>query len=176
MKTWFVLHTKPRQEAVAQAQLERQGYPVYYPRLCLPRLRRSRWSDVIEPLFPRYLFVGLEVGEQAMAPVRSTRGVSAVLRFGDRYAEVPAALIEALRDRADESGLHVLADSGFRKGDRLHIIAGPFEGFDAVFECERGADRARVLLEFLGASTAVTLPKGFIVPTLRQGSELPKCP
>jgi transcriptional antiterminator RfaH len=168
MNTWFVVHTKPRQEAVAQAQLERQGYPVYFPRLCLPRLRRSRWSDVIEPLFPRYLFVGLEVGEQPLAPVRSTRGVSSVLRFGDRYAEVPKSLIEALRNRADESGLHVLADSGFRKGDRVNIIAGPFEGFEAVFESETGADRVRVLLEVLGAAASVTLPMACMVPALKR--------
>jgi len=168
MSTWFVVHTKPRQEAVAQAQLERQGYPVYFPRLCLPRLRRSRWSDVIEPLFPRYLFVGLEVGEQALAPIRSTRGVSTVLRFGDRYAEVPMALVDALRKRADESGMHVLADPGFHKGDRLHIIAGPFHGFEAVFESAAGADRVRVLLEVLGAASSVTLPMACMVPALKQ--------
>ena len=168
MSTWFVVHTKPRQEAVAQAQLERQGYPAYFPRLCLPRLRRSRWSDVIEALFPRYLFVGLEVGRQALAPIRSTRGVCTVLRFGDRYAEVPMALIDALRDRADESGMHVLADSGFDKGDRLYIIAGPFQGLEAVFESAAGADRVRVLLEVLGAAASVTLPKACMVPALKR--------
>ncbi len=166
MSTWFVVHTKPRQESVAQEQLERQGYPVYLPRMSLPRLRRGRWSDTVEPLFPRYLFAQVEVGEQALAPIRSTRGVTAVLKFGNRYAEAPAGLIESLQARADASGLHVLADSGLRKGDRLRIIAGPFEGFEAVFECERGADRSRVLLDVLGASTSVTLPAGFIVPAL----------
>jgi transcriptional antiterminator RfaH len=170
MSTWFVVHTKPRQESVAQVQLERQGYPVYLPRLSLPKLRRSRWSDAIEPLFPRYLFVGLELGEQALAPIRSTRGVSSVLKFGDRYAEVPPTLIEALRSRADEAGLHVLADSGMRRGDRLHIIAGPFEGFEAVFESESGAERAKVLLDVLGRSTTVTLPKGYLVPALNRAN------
>jgi transcriptional antiterminator RfaH len=172
MSTWFVVHTKPRQEAVAQTQLERQGYPVYLPRLSLPRLRRGRWAETIEPLFPRYLFVRVEVGEQALAPIRSTRGVSSVLKFGDRYAEVPPQLVHSLRARANEAGMHVLAGAGMRKGDRLHIIAGPFEGFEAVFECERGADRSQVLLDVLGASTAVTLPTGFVVPELRRAKEV----
>jgi transcriptional antiterminator RfaH len=172
MSTWFVVHTKPRQESVAQAQLERQGYPVYLPRLSLPRLRRGRWAEAIEPLFPRYLFVRVEVGEQALAPIRSTRGVAAVLKFGNQYAEVPAGLVDSLRTRANEAGLHVLQDSSLRKGDRLHIIAGPFEGFEAVFECERGADRSRVLLDVLGAATSVTLPTGFIVPAHRRGKEV----
>ncbi len=165
MSTWFVVHTKPRQEAVAQAQLERQGYPVYFPRLRLPRLRRSRWADVVEPLFPRYLFVSVEVGEQALAPVSSTRGVSAVPRFGARYAEAPALLIDRLRAREDAAGLHVLADARLAPGDRLTVIAGPFEGFEAVFQASSGTERARVLLEVLGRLTEVTLPRGYLVPT-----------
>jgi transcriptional antiterminator RfaH len=171
MGTWFVVHTKPRQESVAQEQLERQGYPVYFPRLSLPRLRRSRWSDVVEPLFPRYLFVRVEVGEQALTPIRSTRGVCSVLRFGDRYAEVPPSLVASLRARANEAGLHVLSDLGLRRGDRLHIIAGPFEGFEAVFESQIGADRVRVLLEVLGAAASVTLPKACMVPALKRAGD-----
>lgn len=166
MSTWFVVHTKPRQEAVAQRHLERQGYPVYFPRLSLPKLRRHRWADVVEPLFPRYLFVSVEVGEQALTPIRSTRGICSVLRFGERYAEAPRVLIDGLMARANADGLHVLHDAGLRQGDRLHIIAGPFEGFEAVFESESGAERAKVLLEVLGRTTAVTLPKRFLVPKL----------
>lgn len=176
MGTWFVVHTKPRQESVAREQLERQGYPVYLPRLSLPRLRRGRWADTIEPLFPRYLFVAVEVGEQALAPVRSTRGVAAILKFGDQYAQVPSTLIEAMQGRADEAGLHVLTQAGLRQGDRLHIIAGPFEGFEAVFECERGVERARVLLDVLGRTTSVTLPTAFIVPAFGRPGESTKCP
>ena len=136
-------------------------------RTCGWTRRRGRWSETVEPLFPRYLFVGLEVGEQALAPVRSTRGVSSVLRFGTRYAEVPDTLLEALRQRENEAGVHVLADPGLRKGDRLRIIAGPFEGFEAVFECAVGADRVRVMLEVLGSAAAVTLPTALMVPAWR---------
>lgn len=171
MNTWFVVHTKPRQEGEAQLQLERQGYPVYLPRLCLPRLRRSRWRDVTEPLFPRYLFVALEKGEQSLAPIRSTRGVSAVLRFGDRYAEVPTTLVEALRLRANAEGLHTLNVATFEKGAKVRIIAGPFEGLEAVFDKESGPDRARVLLEVLGATAPVTLPTAHMIPTRRRPGE-----
>jgi transcriptional antiterminator RfaH len=164
MNTWFVVHSKPRQESEAQRQLERQGYPVYLPRLCLPRLRRARWHDVTEPLFPRYLFVGLNVGEQSLAPIRSTRGVACVLRFGDHYAEVPATLLDTLRQRANPEGLHTLNTAPFHPGARVRIVAGPFEGLEAVFDKESGPDRARVLLEVLGSTTAMTLAKAHMVP------------
>ncbi len=175
MSTWFVVHTKPRQEAEARAQLERQGYPVYFPQLRLPRLRRSRWAEVVEPLFPRYLFVAVEVGEQALAPVGSTRGVSAVLRFGPRYAEAPPELVATLRARENQDGLHVLADSALARGDRLRVLAGPFEGFEAVFEAHSGPERARVLLEVLGRQTEVTLPRGYLVPRLQRAVAAGRC-
>ena len=72
---WYLVHTRPRQEEVAREHLERQGYGVYLPRLQLPRRRRGHWHDVIEPLFPRYLFAGARRNEQSLHPIRSTRGV-----------------------------------------------------------------------------------------------------
>lgn len=163
MNTWFVVHAKPRQESVAQAQLERQGYRVYLPRLCRSRLSRSRWQQTIEPLFPRYLFVGLRVGCQPLGPVHSTRGVSSVLRFGDQFAVVPPALLDDIRSRANADGLHVLPDPELRAGDRLRIVAGPFAGFEGVYTCDSGAKRARILLEVLGAATPVTVPRMHLV-------------
>jgi len=39
------------------------------------------------------------------------------------------------------------------------VIEGPFEGLQGVFQMEKGADRAVVLLEILGRVSAVTLAK-----------------
>jgi len=162
MNTWFVVHSKPRQELMAQGQLERQGYSAYLPRL----LRRGRWTDVVEPLFPRYLFVAVDVGQQSFGPIRSTRGVCSVLRFGQHYRPVPPALLAALRKREGDDGLHVLESAGMLPGDRVRIVAGPFEGLEAVFQSEQGADRVRVLLELIGTTAGATLPSGFVVPVV----------
>ena len=87
---WYLVHTRPRQEEIAREHLARQGYGVYLPRLQLPRRRRGRWLDVVEPLFPRYLFAGARRDEQSVHPIRSTRGVSALVRGGESYAPVPS--------------------------------------------------------------------------------------
>ncbi|MCI0507213.1 MAG: transcription/translation regulatory transformer protein RfaH, partial [Gammaproteobacteria bacterium] len=33
MKYWYTVHTKPRQEAIAEENLLRQGFTVYLPRM-----------------------------------------------------------------------------------------------------------------------------------------------
>ena len=64
MHHWYVIQTKPRQESVAIENLERQGYAAYCPKMAQAKRRRQRqrWQKVIEPLFPRYLFVQLAMG------------------------------------------------------------------------------------------------------------------
>jgi transcriptional antiterminator RfaH len=161
---WYLVHSRPRQEDVAAEHLERQGYEVYLPRVKLPRHRRARWLENIEPLFPRYLFAGLKTGQQSLHPIRSTRGVAALVRSGERYASVSVTLLEALRAGADADGLHQLRAEGLVPGDRVRIVAGPFAGLEAVFHSRQGSDRVRVLLQIIGATTAAMLPSSLLVP------------
>lgn len=168
MLRWYLIHTKPSAESVAQVNLERQGYAVYLPRLQQPMRRRARWKDVIVALFPRYLFLRLSEGEQPLSPVRSTSGVANVVRFGARYAVVPDEIVGQLRARADpESGLHRLSEkSPFRAGAPVRIAVGAFGGLEGIFEREAGAERVVVLLKLLGQDVAVRVPAGFVVPGL----------
>jgi len=161
---WYLVHTRPRQEEIAREHLERQGYGVYLPRLQLPRRRRGRWHDVVEPLFPRYLFAGARRDEQSLHPIRSTRGVSALVRGGDSYTPVPVGLLDELRSREDAAGLHQLRPDDLQPGDRVQILAGPFAGLEAVFHSRQGADRVRVLLTIIGTSAPATLPAGLVGP------------
>ncbi|NIN33844.1 MAG: transcription/translation regulatory transformer protein RfaH, partial [Gammaproteobacteria bacterium] len=59
MKSWYLIHTKPRQEKLAEENLERQGYEIYLPMAEIRRKRRGRSVRVIDPMFPRYLFIHL---------------------------------------------------------------------------------------------------------------------
>lgn len=46
----------------------------------------------------------------------------------------------------------------WRRGDRLRIVAGAFEGHSALFEGEMAHERIRVLLDFMGATRPIDLP------------------
>lgn len=156
-KAWYLVYTKPRQEGVAQANLERQGYAVYLPRVRQLRRRLGRAVENIEPLFPRYLFIQLSTHTDNWAPIRSTLGVSSLVRFGPLPEIVPTDLIAALRARETEDGLQPLEDRGFEAGQAVRIESGPLEGYEGIFLVKSGRDRVMVLLDILGKRTRVTV-------------------
>jgi transcriptional antiterminator RfaH len=161
---WYLIHTKPTREAVAETNLRRQGYQVYCPRLRRQARIRGRWVERVVALFPRYLFLRLAVGHQAIGPIRSTVGVANIVRFGSDYTIVPDAVVESLRERADaETGLHCLHSAViFERGSNVRVVAGVFEGLEGVFQRESGEERVVVLLELLGQIAPVRLPTSFV--------------
>lgn len=165
MLRWYLIHTKPSRESLAEANLQRQGYTVHLPRMLQSVRRHGQWRECIAPLFPRYLFLQLSEGRQALSPVRSSLGVAGIVRFGANYAIVPDQIITELRLRADpETGLHRLANRPvLARGATVHITAGPFEGLDGVFEREAGSARVVVLLNLLGQDASVRVPADFVL-------------
>jgi transcriptional antiterminator RfaH len=171
LRRWFLVLTKPSGEKSALTNLERQGYRVYHPRLLRTALRRGRWVDRVVSLFPRYLFVQLDVGRQSLAPVRSTVGVSNIVRFGSDAAVVPDGIVDGLLRKADpESGLHRLNErKPLVRGSRVSVITGAFEGLEGVFDRDVGEERSVILLQVLGNHTQVCVPSAFIVGALDGG-------
>jgi transcriptional antiterminator RfaH len=162
---WHAVRTKPRQEELAFAHLTRQHYEVYLPRLPTLRRRRSRTTLVDAPLFPGYLFVAVESGQQAYTPIRSTLGVLDLVRFGDRIPVLSSAVIESLRHR--EQAVADASARRFTAGDAVTIVEGPFAGLSGVFELSSGADRVRVLLSILGRDVSTTLSQTAVAPEYR---------
>src|SRR5471032_3356616 len=160
MLRWYLVHTKPSREAVAQENLERQGFEVYFPRLKHFVRWGGRSRERVTALFPRYLFLNLDEGRQSLRPVHSTLGVSTVVRFGLQYTIVPEAVICALHRRADPlSGLHQLANASLLvRGAKVRISTGAFDGFEGIFQRAAGDDRVVVLLSLLGHDTRVQVP------------------
>src|SRR5665213_3569762 len=61
---WYVVQTQPRREARAIANLQRQNYRVFCP--CIRKTVRHarKMSGVLAALFPKYLFVRLDVSRE----------------------------------------------------------------------------------------------------------------
>ena len=162
MKNWYLIHTKPRQERVAGEQLERQGYVIYLPFAPVRRRRRGRTIRVIDPMFPRYLFIHLSNETDDWRPIRSTIGVSTFVRFGDLPAKIPDNLIAELQVREDTDGIQVLPDLEYRRGDRVRIAEGPMEGYEGIFQCQTGKERVLLLLEIAQKAVKIELESGQI--------------
>ena len=164
MSPWHAALCKPRREALAEANLLKQGYRVYLPRLATQRRRAGHWVDSVEPLFPRYLFVAASNERQSLAPVRSTLGVSGLVRFGGLPAVIPDAVVESLRTRQEPGTGAFARRSQFAPGARVEFRAGPFAGLEGVFEMEAGLERVYVLLELLGKLNKVRVARDWVVP------------
>ena len=146
---WYLVHTKPRKEACALENLERQGFSCYLPLLRTEKLRRAKLDTCDEPLFPRYLFIELDTDLQSRSwgPIRSTVGVSRLVTFGAEPAKVPGALVEQLR--LHESQLRGQVVPLFQTGERVRVTQGPFAGLEGVFQIAEGERRVLVLIEML---------------------------
>lgn len=154
MNKWYLVYCKARQEDTAARGLKEQGYAVYLPMLRVRRRRRGGAITVEQPLFPRYLFVAPSASTQSIGPAQFTAGVQKLVRFGTLYLPVPEIVVAVLRKREDpEIGCHRLEAPAMKRGDRVRIDSGTFEGIEGVFEARTGRDRVIVLLDLLGQRT-----------------------
>ncbi len=161
-KSWYLVYTKPRQEALAQANLVRQGYGVYLPKVRLMRRRRGRQEAVVEPLFPRYLFIHLDTQNDNWGPIRSTFGVASLVRFGAEPAQVPDALVAQLKAQEGQEGLHEWAEPKIKVGDRVRVAEGPLKGVEGILLANSGKERVMLLLNMLGKEVRTHLEVGQI--------------
>jgi transcriptional antiterminator RfaH len=154
---WFLVRSKPRQEAVALTNLARQGYESYLPLFATEKLVRRKSTVVQEPMFARYLFVRLDTtGQgQSWSPIRSTVGVSELVCFGSRPARVDDALIATLRER--ETAQQASPTTLFAHGDNVRITEGAFAGLEAIYQMNDAEGRAMVLLDLLSKPVAMTI-------------------
>lgn len=154
---WYCVQTKPRAEGTALDHLSRQGFECFLPRVLAVRLNRGRRRPVIEPLFPRYLFLQARPELESIGPVRSTRGVLGLVKFGDRIAEAPGQLLQRLIADADTQGVIHAPDNSPNPGDRVQILDGSLAGLEGIYCNPRGNDRAVVLLSLLGTEQRVVM-------------------
>jgi len=157
MKNWYLIYTKPQKELVARENLERQDYEVYLPMARLRRVRKGKGTTRIEPLFPRYIFIRLDTKTDNWSPIRSTLGVSNLVKFGMYPSAVPEALIQLLSDRCDEEGIQDIAPDEHKEGEAIRVLEGPMTGLEGVFLAKTSSDRVMVLLDIVGKHTRVSV-------------------
>lgn len=155
---WYLVHTKPRQERCASMNLTQQGYECYLPTLAAERLCQGALRTFEEPLFPRYLFVRLGQGDSAKswAPIRSTKGVSRLVAFGNEPAKVGDGLVDFLRGQ--EIARREVPQRLFVVGDKVRLTNAPFVDIEGIYQMPDGERRVMVLIELLSRPVTVRVP------------------
>jgi len=154
---WFAVVTKPRQEQIALENLQRQGFKCFLPMAENPYQRHSKkQKKIIEPLFPRYLFLNAIAKTQNLAPIRSTRGVISMVRFGTELAVIPESIINAIKQRIEpNTGLITIQPIKIKAGDKVKVFDGPLAGINGIVAEKNSENRALILMEILGRPTKV---------------------
>ena len=155
---WYVVQTQVNGEAKAAQNLLRQGFEIYLPRY-LKRRRHARKVDfVARPLFPRYMFVAIDVATQRWRAIQSTQGVSHLVCNGEEPAAVPDGVLGALRAREDERGFVRMEERpAFAPGAKVRVLASAFVDNAGLFDGMGDHDRVAILLEMLGRKVRVHL-------------------
>src|SRR6516164_6180997 len=107
---WYVVQTQVNAELKAARHLLRQGFEIYLPRYLKRRSHARKIERVPAPLFPRYLFVQIDMAAQRWRSIQSTFGVSHLVLQGADPARVASGVIHSLKAREDTAG-YVKLDS-----------------------------------------------------------------
>ncbi|WP_235075722.1 transcription termination/antitermination protein NusG [Holospora undulata] len=158
--TWCVAHTQPLKELVAQQHLLDQGFEVYMPRFKKTVRHARKVEEKLAPLFPRYIFVGMDLSSARWRSVNSTRGISHLLMSnGLKPATIPTRIINDLHAQEIGDGIVPVASLvSFVKGEKVRIVEGAFADQTAIFESMDDKSRVQLLLTFMGREMKMTLP------------------
>lgn len=160
---WYVTHTPPNCERRAELHLGAQGFRTYFPTIQKTIRHARKLRDVRAPLFPRYVFIVLDLGRDRWLSVRSTVGVSSLFCCDNRPVPVPRGVVETLVGNAEEPNL-TLFHQGLKPGQSVRILSGPFANLVGTLERLDEAGRVRVLLKIMGAAVPATLRRAAICP------------
>jgi transcriptional antiterminator RfaH len=160
---WFCIRSQPRRQHVAASHLRSLGIEVFNPvlRFQRPTRRGPVWSTA--PLFPNYLFARFELLSFFRA-ARYAFGVSDILRFGGRWAEMPDAEIAELQTIWSH-GDAIQPPQRLEVGSPVILTGGLFHGVEAtVIALLPARQRVKVLLEFLGGLKETEVATDSVLP------------
>ncbi len=152
---WYCLRSQVKHEHIAAAHLRlEEKIEVFCPRVRLQRATRRGLVWFTEALFSNYLFARFDLS-LLLARVQYSHGVAGILRFGDRFAEIPDAAVRELRRTMEGQEVVTVARS-IAEGDSVTVIEGPLRGQEGVVtQVLPTRERVKVLLDFLGGATEI---------------------
>ena len=157
MKRWFVVHTRPNGEQRALVNLERQDFAAWLPVYAKHRRHARRVETVQRPMFPRYLFVSVDLEAERWRAILSTYGVAGLVGAGDGPEPVPDGIVEALASGRFYASTGVEIESvGVAGGGEQAIVESDADeihwigSHGVILKKERGGSGSIAALEVVG--------------------------
>ena len=154
---WHLAQFKPNCASIAKRNLARQGFEVFLPLERRSKMLRNRFVAETRPYFPGYIFIGAPMTAAPARSIRSTQGIAQLVCFGAAPAQVPAGLVEALKQNCDTDDVFNPQEA-LNVGDRVQMVDGPFADLIGKIQQVSTHERAWVLLDVMGKATRISIP------------------
>jgi transcriptional antiterminator NusG len=164
-KEWFVVHTYSGHEERVKKNLEQRMkvmdigdeiLEVVIPTEEEVEVRSGERRNVTKKILPGYVLVRMKLTDQTWNVVRNTPGVTGFVSGGGK--PVPLREEEASQILKQMTAEAPRVKVGFRKGQSIRVIDGPFLDFVGVVDdISMGKGKVKVLLSLFGRETSVEL-------------------
>jgi len=146
---WYVLRSKPHKEFPLYEQVVAREIECFFPRVKANPVNPR--AAAVRPYFPSYLFVKADLDELGTNTFTWMPYAQGLVCFDGQPAEVPQTIIIRLQNLIQEINAQGgLKPQRFKRGDRVRVKDGPFEGYEGIFDSQlSGTNRVRVLLKLL---------------------------
>ncbi|MBI1180263.1 MAG: transcriptional activator RfaH [Alphaproteobacteria bacterium] len=150
---WYVAQTAPRKETVALQNLWNQGFEACCPRVSRTRRHARKFTEVREPVFPGYVFVGIDLSDQPWRSINGTLGVTRLLTDGAGPVPLQSGLVEEIVALSGDAGQG--RTRGLSVGQDVRLRKGPFVDFVGRIVSLSTGQRVRVLLQLMNRDVVV---------------------
>ena len=99
VKKWLVAQIKHHSSDLAIRNLERQGFETFFPRMKTTIKKEKFFINKYSPVFPGYMFVGIDNKNSNWAKINNTYGVVKVLFFNEKASHITNDIILTLKNR-----------------------------------------------------------------------------
>ena len=164
-KNWFVIHTYSGHEERVRKNLDQRLkfmdsesdiLQVVIPTEDEIEVRGGRRRTVTKKILPGYVLVQMVMSDQSWSIVRNTPGVTGFVGSGGRPTPLREEEVNEILKQMESETPRVKV--GFRKGQSVRVIDGPFIDFVGVVdEINTGKAKVKVLLSLFGKETPVEL-------------------
>ena len=163
-KKWHALYVSSRQEKNAVKILLEKSIEAYVPLVKTMKQWSDRKKMVELPLMNGYIFVRIEPSEGER--VRQTKGVVNFVRSDGKIAVVRQEEIDRLKQLI-ELGYQMEASGisrEYKEGQKVKITSGALKGIEGFVVESKEGKSIDILLESIGQSIRVKLPKEILIP------------
>lgn len=162
---WYVIHTysghekkvaETLKQRIEASNLQEKIQEIFVPTQKKVIASGGEKKEIEDKLFPGYILLKMVVDDETWPVVRNTAGVTGFVGIEGKPTPLPQEEVEGIQKFAKLEAPKY--EAGFKKGESVKIIEGPFSEFvGKVEDLDEDRGRLKVLVSIFGRETPVDL-------------------